>query len=228
MIHSHRHDGNMGLHIGDDPAQVINNRTSFLAKHGLLLEQLVIANQLHGDRIALVGADDRGKGSDDHATAIADTDALITQTPGVALGILTADCVPILLYDPIHQAIGAIHAGWRGTALQITTKTIHAMQHHFGSIPSHLHAFIGPAIGPCCYEVGAETASACGCHGASHLDLKELNRQQLLAAGVADEAITVSNLCTSCRNDILFSHRADGGKSGRLLSVIAMRPSCVK
>ena len=186
-------------------------------------------------------------------------DASITNRPGLLLAVQTADCVPILLVDPKKHAVAAVHAGWRGTLQRILTKAIGRMNMQFGTLPEDLLAAIGPAIGPCCYEVGAEVASAFAAKFANAaewfddlrtgdepnplqwlnrmppghqpppkkvlLDLRKANRAQLLEAGLPKQNIFVSNLCTACRPDLLFSHRKEGPRSGRLMSVIGIRPS---
>lgn len=219
---STRHDGNMGLHVGDDPLNVIKNRQLFLEKNALTLDTLITANQVHSDTIRIVTAQECAKGARDHSTAIPSCDALITNEPHVTLGIVTADCVPVLLYDPVAGVIAAIHAGWKGTASNITQKTLQKMVDTWGCNPQNIHAFIAPAIGVCCYEVGDDTALQCGCAGASHLDLKKINYDQLLSMNVSQDNITLSPLCTSCHNDDYFSYRADQGQTGRIMAVISL------
>lgn len=217
---STRDDGNMGLHVGDDPLRVAANRQRFLAAHGFGPDDLITADQIHGDTVTIVTTANRGQGSRDHASAIPACDALITADPDLVLGIVTADCVPILLWDEHRGVIGAVHAGWKGTARHITAKTVETMNRLFGCDPGSLHARIGPAIGPCCYAVGSDTAHACGCAGAARLDLPDLNRQQLLAHGLAGDRIATLAVCTSCRNNRYFSHRADDGRTGRIMALI--------
>jgi polyphenol oxidase len=183
-------------------------------------------------------------------------DASITKEPGLLLGTQTADCVPILLVDPQKRALAAIHAGWRGALARIAQKTVGRMQFEFGSKPTDLLAAIGPSIGPCCYEVGAEFVTKFTAQFADaqeyfdeartgdepnplqwmnmrppghqpppknvHLDLRKTNRSQLVAAGLRAKNIFTSDLCTSCRTDLLFSYRKEGPQSGRMLSVIGI------
>jgi YfiH family protein len=192
-------------------------------------------------------------------------DGLITSGPGILLVVRTADCLPVMVADPQHQAVGVFHAGWRGTLARITEKGIGEMRACFGTEPGDLRAAIGPGIHSCCYEVGRELADrfhsqfayapelfqerasddeirhrypllfmnmrAPG-HGEAprklYLDLVEANRRQLLAAGVAAENISVSALCTSCRTDLLFSHRAEKGVTGRMLAVVGIRKTVTR
>ena len=187
-------------------------------------------------------------------------DGLITATPGLLLAIQTADCLPIILVDPKHHAVGVFHAGWRGTLKRIVEKGVGEMRRRFGSRPGDLKAAIGPGIHGCCYQVGQEvrdqfesqfayaaklfreveesdpvrekypmlflTARAPG-HSELpkkiFLDLVEANRQQLLAVGCRRKSIEASPLCTNCRTDLLFSYRAEKGKTGRMMAVVGIR-----
>jgi polyphenol oxidase len=187
-------------------------------------------------------------------------DGLLTSTPGLLLAMQTADCLPVILVDRKRRAVGAFHAGWRGTVKRIVEKGVGEMRRHFGSRPRDLKAAIGPGIQGCCYEVGEEvrtkfesqftyatalfreakesdpvrekypllflTARAPG-HGELpkkiFLDLVEANRRQLLDAGLSRGNIEVSPLCTNCRTDLLFSHRAEKGKTGRMMGVVGIR-----
>ena len=158
-------------------------------------------------------------------------DGLITNTPGVSLVVFTADCTPILLHDPITGAVGAAHAGWRGTALDIAGKTVAKMAAEFGCRPEHIRAAIGPNIGPCCFETDADVPLAMReTYGKAaeewirpsgkkfYLNLQELNAVSLRQAGV--EKIEISDQCTACRSDFLWSHRVTGGQRGSQGAVI--------
>lgn len=183
------------------------------------------SRQVHGDRI-IRAPDGAPKGGEPPAA-----DALITNQPGVLLTVYTADCVPILFFDPARKAIAAIHAGWRGTLLRIAAKTAQEMAGQMGSDPQLLVAAIGPAIGPCCYEVGTEvwkefkTQFSYGAEGISNqsgekarLDLPRLNQLQLIEAGLRPENIFFSGLCTSCFPNLFYSFRRDGKKIGNMIS----------
>lgn len=150
-------------------------------------------------------------------------DALLENTPGAAVAVRTADCIPILLVDPQHRAVAAVHAGWRGTAAQIVRRAIEGMGEQFGTQPATVRAAIGPGIGKCCYEVGPEVAAQFGGQGRMHLDLTEANRAQLLAAGVTPQAIYASNLCTMCQPEEFHSYRRDREAAGRMYSFAAIR-----
>jgi hypothetical protein len=150
-------------------------------------------------------------------------DALLEDQPGSAIAIKTADCIPILLVDQRHRAVAAVHAGWRGTVARIAARAVEAMRQRFGAEPRDLHAAIGPGIGKCCYEVGAEVAAEFGERGRTHISLPDANRSQLLEAGVTPGRIYASNLCTMCLAEEFHSFRRDGEAAGRLYSFAGIR-----
>ena len=147
-------------------------------------------------------------------------DALITRQPGLAVSVRTADCLPILLADPVRRAAAAVHAGWRGTAAGIVGETIGRMRRDFGTDPADLWAAIGPGIGACCYEVGDDVARRFGREGNVRLDLAGINRAQLMQSGVAAERIERMELCTRCDAARFHSYRRDGERAGRMISYI--------
>lgn len=154
---------------------------------------------------------------------LGDGDALIDNQPGNLLAVKTADCVPILLVDEGHCAFAAVHAGWRGTVARIAQSAVCAMSAQFGTEPDLLNAAIGPGIGKCCYEVGADVAAQFGETGPCHIDLVEANRRQLTEAGVRERFIYVANLCTKCGVEDFHSYRRDREQSGRVLSFIGYK-----
>lgn len=196
---------------------------------GISPERLVTVNQVHGEDIVIVDSGNfRG-------LKAVQADALICHTPGIAIGIETADCVPVLLFDPETPAIAAVHAGWRSTVKQIVRKTAAKMQQEFGSDPSRMIAAIGPAIGRECYEVDepvmgpvrevfpfwreiAQPREA----GRWGLDLVKANKMELMQQGLAEGNIHAVGLCTSCRRDLFYSFRAEG-RTGRMLSVVMIK-----
>jgi len=147
-------------------------------------------------------------------------DALITDRPGVALSIRTADCFPILLADPEHRAVAAIHAGWRGTEHGIVGRAIDAMRSDFDTSPGQIVAAIGPGIGPCCYEVGQDVARRFGLNGPARIDLAAINRAQLIRAGVPASRIDTLGQCTFCESALFHSYRRDREQAGRMISFI--------
>lgn len=218
---------NVGRSVGDEPEAVAANHARIYTHLCLGAGQVATPIQVHSNRVAAVTVEDAG-------TELSNTDGLVTNIPGVALLLRFADCQPILLYDPVIHALGLIHAGWRGVAQAIVRRAVETMQETFGSRPQDLIAGLGPAIGPCCYTVGHNVASAIGYvlpdwNQAMHqeedgwrLDLSAANAQQLGAAGV--HQIEQAQLCTACHNDIFFSHRADMGRTGRFAVVAYLMP----
>jgi len=154
---------------------------------------------------------------------IGEGDALLTDRPGLAVSIRTADCYPILLADPEHRAVAAIHAGWRGTAAGIVGEALARMRNSYGTQTETLYAVIGPGIGACCYQVGLEVAQKFGRDQAGRLDLAAENRSQLLDAGVTEARIDSVKGCTFCEPDRYFSYRREGERAGRMISFIRVR-----
>jgi YfiH family protein len=150
-------------------------------------------------------------------------DALLEDAPGAVIAVKTADCIPILLVDERLRAVAAVHAGWRGTVAGIAGRAVEAMRARFGSVPADLHAAIGPGIGKCCYEVGAEVAGHFGERGRTRIDLADANRRQLAEAGVTPGRIYASNLCTMCRPEDFHSFRRDKEEAGRMYSFAGIR-----
>lgn len=226
---------NLALHVGDDAADVWQNRQRFCTSMGLVAEDICTPEQIHGALIQRVYRRDAGRGSCTYADAIAGTDALITDEPGLPLLLCFADCTPILLLDPVHRATGIAHGGWKGTVQRIAAKTLQAMQREFGTRPSDLLVGIGPAIGPCCYAVGDDVARQFqqefpACEGllpvyedAVHLDLWRANQYQLEQAGVLTTHIDRADTCTACNSSLFFSYRAEHGQTGRIGAMIALK-----
>jgi YfiH family protein len=150
-------------------------------------------------------------------------DALLEDRPGSVVAVRTADCIPILLVDERRRAVAAVHAGWRGTAARIACVAVAAMGRDFGTRGEDLHAAIGPGIGKCCYEVGAEVAAQFGGQGRGYIDLTSENRRQLEEAGVTGRRIYASNLCTMCRAGEFHSFRRDQNAAGRMFSFAGIR-----
>jgi YfiH family protein len=265
---------NLGFTKDDRRADVERNRAAFLQELGACATErrrekdgqeqrvadkttsdffwpIITLRQVHSDLMHCVDSVPR---------ALLVGDGLLTATPGLLLAVQTADCLPVVLADAKHRAIGVFHAGWRGTVKRIVEKGVGEMQRWFGTRARDLKAAIGPGIHGCCYQVGEEvrekfesqfaygaslfrevkesdpvrekypllfmTARAPG-HGELppkiFLDLVEANRRQLLDAGVPEKNIEASELCTSCRTDLLFSYRGEKGKTGRLMGVVGIR-----
>lgn len=148
-------------------------------------------------------------------------DALVTARAGVAVSVRTADCYPILLADERHRAVAAVHAGWRGTAARIAIRTLEEMHRLYGTSAADVYAAIGPGIGACCYEVGADVARQFDMERARRIDLAGINRRQLLDAGVAEHRINVLGGCSKCDAHLFHSYRRDQLAAGRMVSFIA-------
>jgi YfiH family protein len=159
----------------------------------------------------------------DRPGLLGEGDALITDRPGLAISIRTADCYPILLADGRNRAIAAIHAGWRGTVAQIVIETLEKMRFEFDTQPIDISAAIGPGIGACCYEVGEDVSSQFGFAIRTHLDLASENRKQLEKAGVLPQKIEALGDCTFCNAERFFSYRREKEKAGRMTSFIMLR-----
>jgi len=161
----------------------------------------------------------------EHIGCAGEGDALVTASEGVPVSVRTADCYPILLADGRNHAVAAVHAGWRGTAAQIVIRALEEMQRLYGTAAANVHAAIGPGIGACCYEVGAEVARQFGREEAGRIDLAAINRRQLLDAGVAGQRIDVLGGCTKCDAPLFHSYRRDRLAAGRMVSYIGRRGS---
>jgi YfiH family protein len=159
----------------------------------------------------------------DQPGLIGEGDALVTNHPGLAVSIRTADCYPILLADARNRAVAAVHAGWRGTAAQIVIRTLEKMRFEFGTRPTDVFAAIGPGIGGCCYEVGEDVSRQFESVQRTHLDLISENRNQLEQAGVSPQNIQALDVCTFCDAERFFSYRREKEKAGRMTSFIMLR-----
>lgn len=222
---------NVGLSTGDAPEAVWENRRLLLSFLGFRPETpLVFVSQVHSDKVITVNQ------MPSRNALAGEADALLTALPGVALAIQTADCVPILLLDPVRRVVGAVHAGWRGTVARIAGKTVRRMIADFGSRPADVLAAIGPSIGPCCYEVGrevlaeVETAFPGGeplyrtsGQGRGWLNLWAANERDLQETGLTKQNICLIRRCTACECETFFSYRASGGITGRMAAVIGLR-----
>jgi polyphenol oxidase len=261
---------NVSYSSGDDFDNVIRNRLLALAALHIQTYPCATLWMVHGAEVATLGVRtwDDWRTDWPHRSYFIDqheliwtvkprrkADALITRHCGVALAMSSADCVPLMFYDPVERVIGLVHAGWRGTARGIAAITLQAMSEQFGSDPKNIRAGIGPSIGPCCYEVSEDvrcyfmgqqefdpyptsasyrkliresavfTIKRMQSRDSLRLDLWETNRNQLLMAGVLSEQIESSEICTSCKKELFFSHRGEHGKAGRFPSILALRHS---
>lgn len=207
---------NLGLHVGDEIEDVIENRIRFFTainevfRTRLKIDDLATPEQIHGDRIVVVTDEHRGRGAFRYIDSIPQTDALITREKNLPLMLCFADCVPVLFCDPVHEAVGIAHAGYKGTELKIAAKTLQEMQDKFETDPAECLIAIAPSIGVCCYTRDNQP-----------MDLWKMNREQLIDAGVPESNIDVSNVCTKCNVDNYFSYRVEN-KTGRIAAVIVI------
>lgn len=217
---------NMSLFYGDT-RDSLTNRRNFLNGLGIDYQDLVCAKQIHASCVRYVKEEDKGRGALAYDSAIADTDALITDKKNLPLAVFTADCLSIFLYDSKTPAIGLIHAGWRSTKEKITAKTIELMQEKFNTQTSDFYVGFGPAIRSCCYKVGKDLHDfgdeLIKRNNHYYLDLVKINKKQVLDLGVKENKIFDSQICTSCRNVEFFSYRKEGKISGRIMSVIMLK-----
>ena len=212
---------NLAEHVGDDPRAVATNRKLLFQQTGLKNWQY--CRQVHGNCVVTVDAP-TGASLEPPPEA----DALISACRGVALGIFTADCVPIFMLDIETPAIGIAHAGWRGTFARVAVNTLAQMKTCFGTVVENCRVHLGPAIQKCCYTVSTELLTqfaerfGCSVHDGTHLNLQAANVNQLVEAGLPPTSISISPLCTACRTDLFYSHRAENGQTGRMLSYIQL------
>ena len=219
---------NLGFTPGARCAQVQQDHRLLARMLQCRLTDLVSCRQVHGTRIVAIDA--RGG-----PVFTGDADGLMTATAGIGLVVRVADCVPLLLCAPDQPALAVVHAGWRGTLAGIAPQAVAALQQRYGCRADRLWAGIGPAIGPCCFTVGAEVASAFGAafdHDQTllrqaadgwHIDLGGCLRPQLTTAGLDPHRIESAGLCTACNSDIFFSHRREQGKAGRFALAALLR-----
>lgn len=227
---------NLSFSRGDDPERVMENHRRFAAAVGYPVEDLVFSDQVHDTVIRRVDSSDCGKGIL-RESDLKSVDGLITDDPNVVLMTFFADCVPLFFYDPVNHAVGAVHSGWRGTVRRIGAKAVTAMREEFGTEPENLLAVIGPSICRDCYEVSEDVAEAfrqefrkeqweelltAKPEQKYQLDLWRSNEIILQEAGIPEDQIEVSGMCTCCHPEYLFSHRASGGKRGNLAGVITL------
>lgn len=218
----------LALHTQEDSKKIIANRSTINQQFPNM--NFIVANQTHSDNISIITSSNKTWLSEQEEHAIENCDALISNQKNIMLTILTADCVPILLFDPKEQIVAAIHAGWKGTEQAIALKTVKKMQEEFNCNPKNILAGVAPSIGKCCYEVDWNVAKhfehieqAYDNKGEKQmLDLPHINQLQLLNAGLLDKNIEMSKICTACEVADYFSYRKEEGCSGRFMSMIGL------
>jgi len=228
---------NLSFNVGDEEKRILENRVRFLRIFNISHKKIVSANQVHGENIVVIEKKDEGKGALDYKTAISKCDSLITNIPGIPLFMSYADCVPVLILDPVKKIIGLVHAGRTGTFLKIALKTLQKMKNVFGSISSDCQAVIFPSIGSCCYRFKdrkiidnwitdnnlTNQVVYFGRDKHWRIDLKKANYIQLLLGGLHENNIFVSEECTVDNSDLYFSHHRDEGKTGRMAALFMIK-----
>ena len=231
-------EGNVGFGAPRDKADAWAMRQLWSRAIGVDPERIVTMGQVHGKAVVQVAGNDAGRGATPDSTNMGYADALITDAPDVVLTTLHADCLSILMVDPDRPAVAAVHAGWRGTVVDVAGATIRAMRAAYGTDPATIRAFLGPAIGVCCNEVGDEVIAAWREQAADlgpladlaiqrpgpkdHFDVPRANALLLQRAGVLPEHIEISPICTKDSRDSWFSHRGHGAGAGREGAMIAI------
>ncbi len=222
---------NISTTRGDDPNAIEENKRRIATAIGVCAENMTFTHQTHTTNVAVVKKEDRGR-------RFAETDGMITNVPGICLVTFYADCVPLFFVDPVKKAIGLSHSGWRGTAGKMGKVTVEKMRETYGTNPKDVYAAIGPSICQDCYEVSGDVIEAFKAsfdpsiwdalfykkdNGKYQLNLWKANEAVFLEAGIPKEHIAVTNVCTHCNPELLFSHRATGGDRGNLSAFLALR-----
>lgn len=225
---------NLGYNRGDDPDHVRENFRQFCTAIGADFDGIIKTRQVHRDHVQPVTAADAGM--DLIAPAPWEADGLVTDVPGLCLTVFSADCVPVLLYDPVRRCIAAVHSGWRGTAMSIAVRAVEKMVKDYGCDPGTILCAIGPAISKCCFETHADVPEAMTAAlgdlaapflevlptGKFRVDLKGIIKNSLLHAGLETGRIFVSDHCTACRPDLYWSHRLLGNERGSMGAMIQL------
>lgn len=228
---------NLGLHVQDQTSLVLENRDILAKSINSPLNKWVFAEQIHSTYIKKVSTFDCGKGLSSYKDGVANCDGLYTSDKEIVLSLCFADCVPLYFFAPEKPLVGIAHAGWRGTVSDIGGDMVRKWQAIEGIHPKDVKVAIGPSIGSCCYVVDENVITQiditrinnysipfCSVSkGQYKLDLKSLNKYYLMEAGIKEENISISQLCTSCEGELFFSHRRDDGMTGRMLGFIAVK-----
>jgi len=221
----------MAFNKSDERVNVEENYRRIANALGIKLENMVLSNQVHENKIRVVADTDRGKGII-RESDIRGVDGLVTNLKQVALVTFYADCVPVFLFDPVKKAIGLVHSGWRSTLMEISKEAVMKMKEEFGCDPRDIESAIGPSIGKCCFEVGEEVAEEFEAkllwsveyitkeEQKYFIDLPLIIKRTLLNVGLDETKILLSDICTKCNKDMFFSHRGDMGKTGTLAGIM--------
>ena len=228
---------NLSFDRGDDPARVLENFKRIGASMGVAVEDMVLSKQTHTTNVRVVTKEDKGKGVMRECN-YTDVDGMITNVPGICLVTSYADCVPLYFVDPVKKVIGLSHSGWRGTVGKIGKVTVEKMEEEFGCDPADILGAVGPSICQDCYEVSEDVIKKFRENydenlwpeifyqkenGKYQLNLWKANESVFLESGILPEHIAVTNVCTHCNPDILFSHRTTGNERGTLSAFLALK-----
>ena len=228
---------NLSFDRGDDPARVLENFKRIGASMGVAVEDMVLSKQTHTTNVRVVTKEDKGKGVMRERN-YTDVDGMITNVPGICLVTSYADCVPLYFVDPVKKVIGLSHSGWRGTVGKIGKVTVEKMEEEFGCDPADILGAVGPSICQECYEVSEDVIKKFRENydenlwpeifyqkenGKYQLNLWKANESVFLESGILPEHIAVTNVCTHCNPDILFSHRTTGNERGTLSAFLALK-----
>lgn len=226
---------NCALHVHDDSSLVIANRLLVADQLDIPFGAWTCAEQVHSNEIQIITETEKGAGRASRTSAIQAKDGMLTNVPGIWLTSFYADCVPLYFYDPVQAVIGLAHAGWKGTVLDIAGQMIRTMIDAYGCRAKDILTGIGPSIDACCYEVDQTVVDHVDAlqldkitykvsqNGKYMLNLKQVNKELLIKAGILPEHIEVSEWCTSCNTDLFYSHRKEQGKTGRMMSWITLK-----
>ncbi|MBF8982229.1 peptidoglycan editing factor PgeF [Lutibacter sp. B2] len=225
---------NLGIKTDDKKENIIDNFKNVCEATNISIQNLVLSDQVHKDNIRILTKEDRGKGVL-YDSDILEVDGFITNEKNVALVNVYADCVSIFLLDRKQKVISLVHSGWKGTVKKIVSKALVMMKEHFGTNPKDCLAAIGPSIGPCCYEVDGKVIdqfketfedisdfTLLKDDGKYMLDLWKVNKMILVENGILESNISMSNICTMCNSEKLFSYRKDKGTTGRMVGIIQL------
>ncbi len=226
---------NLGFNRNDDNRNVLENYRRLCTCADIQPETMVMTNQVHGTRVSKVDSIDKGKGFIKKSD-IRETDGLLTVTPGITMVTFHADCVPVFLFEPVIRAAALLHSGWKGTLSNIVSSAVLEMKRLPGFDPKRLVAVLGPSIGHCCFEVDEDVYDKFKTKYDSkkfyrvkpdkkwNIDLKGIIKKELADEGLDVNNIHDSGICTKCRSDLFFSHRADEGRTGSMAAFMQIKP----
>lgn len=227
---------NMGLHVGDSKDLVLENRNRVMQIFNQDISNMVCCQQIHSNQVAPITREKRGCGSADLNSCLAGMDGMVTNELGLYLATFYADCIPVYFFDPMKNCIGMVHSGWKGTMGRIAVNTVNVLEREFGCKRSDIEVFIGPGIGPCCFEVQSDLAAkAVSELGQFHdIIIKEKNNKckwdlpqsiydMLVDSGIKTENIGMARLCTSCHSEWFYSYRRENGITGRMGAFLGLR-----